>query len=329
MPGMNVVNLADIYAKSQQLEANDQAMQLQRMQMQEAMQGAQQKRSLRDLVSSSYVPGRPGEQFQTGGEEEFMGQPSLAGLTSTPPTRGRMDYDRLEQGLAKMGDFDSLVKAREARGGTKVSQAHQEKIKAAQGFVDAGDARGLEDFVRADDETPDDVRVAVNQDGSMSLMSASWPEPRTIGMSREMIATKSQSKYRDKIAKDGPPRKPNAIESKIAAIKSLNMDPEDEALAIQAIVGARAKPGGRDVEQMDAIAAYNAQYPMNPLTGKRPAGAPSFDQFNQARTQAPTPAQPPAQSRVTPEGYEILGQNPDGTLNIRDPKSGRTGKYKP
>lgn len=31
----------------------------------------------------------------------------------------------------------------------------------------------------------------------------------------------------------------------------------------------------------------------------------------------------------TPEGYDILGKNPDGSFRIKDPKTGRTGTYKP
>lgn len=31
---------------------------------------------------------------------------------------------------------------------------------------------------------------------------------------------------------------------------------------------------------------------------------------------------------TTPEGYQIIGQNPDGSFKIRDPKTGRTGTYK-
>lgn len=179
MPGLNLINLADINDKVQRARANDQAMALQDMKMQAAMGEMQKQKSLRDLVSSAYTPASPAVPFETD-EEAFMGQPSLQGLTAKPATRGRMDYDRLEQGLAGMGDFNSLMKLREQRAGANISKAHQEKIKAAQGFVDAGDQEGLRQFVLADDETPDDVDVVTNQDGSMTLQSSQWPEPRTI-----------------------------------------------------------------------------------------------------------------------------------------------------
>ena len=153
MATIGVLNLADIYDKAQRSRANEQAMAMQDMQMQAAAAKAKQQMSLKDLVASSYTP-------------------------ASESGRARMDYGRLEQGLAKMGDFDSLMKLREQRAGADISKAHQEKIKAAQSFVDAGDAMGLQQFVLADDETPDDVKVSVNKDGSMTLTSASWPEPR-------------------------------------------------------------------------------------------------------------------------------------------------------
>lgn len=177
---VSVINLADIYGKAQQHRANEQAMQLQDMQMQQAMQNTQKQKTLRDLVASSYTPPSAAVPFETD-EEAFMGQPSLSGLTAKPAVRGGMNYDRLAQGLAGMGDYEGMAKVEAAKTdrSTKLSKAHQEKIATAQKFVDAGDAMGLQQFVLADDETPDDVKVSVNKDGSMSLMSSAWPEPRT------------------------------------------------------------------------------------------------------------------------------------------------------
>lgn len=182
MAGVRVINLADIYGKAQQHRANEQLMQLQDLKMQEAAQAMKQKQTLKDLVMSSYTPASPAVPFEAD-EEAFMGQPSLTGLTAKPAVRGGMNYDKLAQGLAGMGDFESMMKVQEAKteSGSKVSKAHQEKATAAQKFVDAGDVIGLEQFIRADDETPDDVKVtSVNEDGSMTMTSASWPQPRTI-----------------------------------------------------------------------------------------------------------------------------------------------------
>lgn len=303
---MGVINLADIYGKAQQQRATEQAMQLQNMQMQEAARGMQQKRTLRDLVSSSYTPASPAVPFETD-EEAFMGQPSLAGLTAKPAVRGGMNYDRLAQGLAGMGDFESMMKVQDAKtdNSTKLSKSQQEKVTAAQKFVDAGDIMGLEQFIRADDETPDDVKANRNEDGSMTLTSAAWPEPRTIGMSREMMNAQSLSRYRDKTAPIAG-SKQNAIQAKIAAINSLDLEPEEKERAIMAITGAGTKIGGRDTAQMDAIAAYKAQFPMNPLTGKQPAGAPSFDQFMQSRNPGTKGANPEAQAKR----QQILKANP-------------------
>lgn len=325
---ISVLNLADIYDKAQRARANEQAMALQDMQMQAAAAKAKQQMSLRDLVASSYTPASPAVPFETD-EEAFMGQPSLTGLTAQHATRGRMDYGRLEQGLAKMGDFDSLMKLREQRAGADISKAHQEKIKAAQSFVDAGDQEGLRQFVLADDETPDDVDVVTNKDGSMTLTSSKWPQPRTIKPSAGYQKQQASSKYMDAIAKRGGARA-NTLREKLAAIQDMGLSPEDERQAMLAALGAAPKVGGRDPRQADAIAAYNAQFPINQLTGKRPEGAPPFEQFVQGYAPPALPTAPaPSAPKVTPEGYEIIGQNPDGTLTIRDPKTGRTGKYRP
>ena len=190
---VNLVNLADIYGKAQQQNTADQTLRMNEMKMREDMQN---KRTLRDLVASSYTPQSPAVPFETD-EEAFMGQPSLAGLTAQPGTRGGMNYDRLAEGLAKMGDFDSMSKVQEAQinRSAKMSAAQEAKFKAAQQFVDAGDAMGLEQFVRSDDETPDDVKVTINKDGSMNLMSSAWPQPRTIkpSINAQKLAGKSSS----------------------------------------------------------------------------------------------------------------------------------------
>ena len=311
MAGISVINLADIYGKAQQYRANEQAMQLQDMQMQQAMQNMQKQKTLRDLVASSYTPPSAAVPFETD-EEAFMGQPSLSGLTAKPAVRGGMNYDRLAQGLAGMGDYEGMAKVEAAQTdrSTKLSTAHQKKIETAQKFVDAGDAMGLQQFVLADDETPDDVKVSVNKDGSMTLTSASWPEPRTLGMSREMTDTLSKSRYRDKTTPVSG-SKQNAIQAKIAAINSLDLDPDEKERAILAITGAATKVGGRDTAQMDAIAAYKAQYPMNPLTGKQPPGAPTFEQFMQSRGAAKPGVNPEAQAKR----QMILQANPGRSEN--------------
>lgn len=327
---ISVLNLADIYDRAQRSSANEQAMALQDMKMQAAMADMRKQKSLRDLVSSSYTPASPAVPFETD-EEAFMGQPSLTGLTAQPATRARMDYGRLEQGLAQMGDYEGLMKVRQQRAGSDISKAHQEKIKAAQSFVDAGDQEGLRQFVLADDETPDDVDVVTNQDGSMTMTSSQWPEPRTIRPSAGYQKQQASSKYMDAIAKRGSARS-NTLREKLAAIQEMNLSPEEERQAMLAALGAAPKVGGRDPRQADAIAAYNAQFPINQLTGKRPEGAPPFEQFVQGYAQPALPTAPPpapTAPKVTPEGYEIIGQNPDGTLTIRDPKTGRTGKYRP
>ena len=151
MTPIRLVNLADIDAKAQAYNSNKQAMQMNDLKMRAAQEENMRARSLRDLVASSY--GNNG-----------------------------MDYDKLEQGATRLGDLAMAKQAGDMRDGrTKaISEQHKRKIEIAQQFVDAGDSMGLEQFVRSDDETPDDVKVAINKDGSMSMQSSAWPQPRTI-----------------------------------------------------------------------------------------------------------------------------------------------------
>lgn len=307
---ITVLNLADIYAKADTANANRQTMQIRDMQMREAMEKQGRERSLRDLVAKSYMPAQQGVPFETGGEEEFMGAPSLSGLYSQAPRTGGMDYQRLAEGAAKLGDAETAMGAQ--------SKFYQELWSTLGNTPERWEAGKQELADKYGPEIAQKIPPFSPQEADKLVRKVLSP--------KEYMENQRKAEYtRGLLAR---PAKTSAaattVNAKLAAIKQLNLDPEEEAAAIQAVVGARAKPGGRDAAQADAIARYKAQYPLNPLTGQPPKGAPSFDEFMQMNQ----PAQP-TKARTTPEGFEIIGENPDGSLKVRDPKTGRTGTYRP
>lgn len=309
MAAINVLNLADIYAKADAARESQQQMQLRDLQMQDYMQKQQSAKSLKDLVAGSYMAPQAATPFQTGGEEEFMGQQPISGLSASPATTGGMDYQKLSQGAAAMGDVKTAQEA---------DSMFKQELWSTLGNTPEQWEAGKQELAQKYGPKMAEI-IPPYSTGEADKLA------RQVLGAKEYMEHQRKADYTRALANKPKSAAASTIQAKIAAVRSLGLEPEEEADAIQAIVGARAKPGGRDASLQDDIAAYKAQFPMNPLTGKQPPGAPTFEEFQQSRTAA----KPNVVPKVTPEGYEIIGQNPDGTLKIRDPKSGRTGTYKP
>ena len=97
-----------------------------------------------------------------------------------------------------------------------------------------------------------------------------------------------------------------------------------------------ADPDISDVDRNKVIAGMKAA--ANQISIDKGTGQIDFSNINdpmsivnklRQRLESGGGQQPGAGGGKTPEGYDIIGQNPDGTLKIRDPKTGRTGTYKP
>ena len=259
-------------------------------------QQQQSERTLADLVAASYDP-----QTQSVNPERLMGLTAQNAPEHMPTAQAYAEQARKRQMEQQQRINEELWAA---FGGAK-SDADMEAGKAYL------KERGAPDQVLKN--IPPYSPQAIDRLARMALGPKEYMEhQRKAEYTRGLLARPAKTSAAA-----------TTVNAKIAAIKQLNLDPGEEAAAIQAVVGARAKPGGRDAAQADAIARYKAQYPLNPLTGQPPKGAPSFEEFMQMNQ----PAQPKA--RTTPEGFEIIGENPDGSLKVRDPKTGRTGTYRP